>query len=137
MRYLLDTNIVSETYRQKPNPEVIQWLKNVPSEKLYISVLTIGEIRKSIEKLNDPQRKIKLITWLDVVLLDWFDKRVLPIDLDVAEQWGRLAAHYTLPAIDGLLASTAFVHNLTFVTRNVKDFKINELHIINPFVLNS
>jgi len=88
MRYLLDTNIVSETYRQKPNPDFIHWLKDIPSEKLFVSVLTIGEIRKSIEKLNDPQRKIKLISYLDTVLLDWFDKRVLDIDLDEAEQWG-------------------------------------------------
>lgn len=90
MRYLLDTNIVSETYRKNPNQGVIQWLKETSSEKLYISVLIIGKIRKGIEKLEDTQQKIKLITWLDNVLLDWFGDKILHIDLDVAEQWGFL-----------------------------------------------
>ena len=134
MLYLLDTNIISETCRPKPNQGVIQWLKETPSEKLYISVLTIGEIRKGIEKLNDTQQKMKLIDWLDNILTEWFEDRILQIDLDVAERWGCLTACYTLPAIDGLLAATALVYNLQLITRNIKDFKIHDLKILNPFV---
>ncbi|HQY22994.1 MAG TPA: type II toxin-antitoxin system VapC family toxin [Gammaproteobacteria bacterium] len=135
MSYLLDTNILSETLRLKPNALVIHFLNNIPSEALFISVLTLGEIRKGIEKLETSKRKSNLIIWLEEDLSNWFGSQVLPITREVADRWGYLSAHVSrlLPAIDGLLAATALAHNLKMVTRNTKDFDIPGLEIVNPF----
>lgn len=135
MSYLLDTNILSETFKEKPSLHVIEWYNAVPSDSLFISVLTLGEIRKAIEKLNIGKRKSELILWLEHQLPSWFDNRILAITQEVADRWGYLCAHSkkTLPAIDGLLASTALTHNLKFVTRNIKDFDLAGLEVINPF----
>ena len=134
MKYLLDTNILSETVRAKPDRGVKNWLQEVPSEALYISVLTMGEIRRGIEKLGDSKRKSHLITWLEHDLPKWFGSNVLPISLEVAERWGYITSTvHSLVAVDTLLAATALTHNLKMVTRNIKDFKIPGLEIINPF----
>lgn len=135
MSYLLDTNILSETLRAKPNTEVINFLNTLPSHTLFISVLTLGEIRKGIEKLEKGKRKSRLIVWLEEDLSNWFGSQMLPISREVADRWGYLTAHITrpLPAIDGLLAATALVHNLKMVTRNTKDFDIPGLEVVNPF----
>ena len=135
MSYLLDTNILSETLRLKPNAQVIHFLNNIPSEALFISVLTLGEIRKGVEKLETSKRKSNLIIWLEEDLSNWFGSQVLPITREVADRWGYLSAHVSrlLPAIDGLLAATALAHNLKMVTRNTKDFDIPGLEIVNPF----
>lgn len=135
MSYLIDTNILSETFKEKPNSRVIEWYGAVPSNSLYISVLTLGEIRKGIERLSAGKRKNELILWLEHQLPSWFGNRVLPITQEVCDRWGHLCAHCnrTLPAIDGLLASTALTHNLKLVTRNIKDFELAGLEVINPF----
>jgi len=135
MSYLIDTNVISETFRENPNNQVINWFKAVPSDSLFISVINLGEIRKGVEKLPTSKKKSMLILCLEHQLPKWFDKRVLPITSEIADRWGYLCAHskQTLPAIDGLLAATALVHNLKIVTRNVKDFEIEGLEIINPF----
>lgn len=135
MSYLLDTNVLSETFKEKPNQQVIDWYNVVPSDALFISVLTLGEIRKGIERLSIGKRKNELILWLDHHLPLWFDNRILSITQEVSDRWGYLCAHCkkTLPAIDGLLASTALTHNLKLVTRNVKDFDLPGLEVINPF----
>ena len=135
MSYLLDTNIVSETVRRNPNKTVIAWLDPLPAEALFVSVLTLGEIRKGIEALTDKRRREKLRLWLEHELPAWFEGRVLPVDLAVADRWGRLLAEAgrPVPSIDSLLAATALHHELRLVTRNAGDFDYPGLQVINPF----
>jgi predicted nucleic acid-binding protein len=135
MSYLLDTNILSETIRRNPNKAVIAWLNQLPGEALYVSVLTLGEIRKGIETLADRKRREKLRLWLEHELPEWFEGRVLPVNLEVADRWGRLLAEVGRPAptIDSLLAATALHHELRLVTRNSGDFDYPGLEVINPF----
>ncbi|MDX8405466.1 MAG: type II toxin-antitoxin system VapC family toxin [Mariprofundus sp.] len=136
MSYLLDTNVISELVRAKPDPTVVAWFDHVPDDCLYISVLTIGEIRKGVESVTDHKRKEKLRVWLEHTLPDWFEDRVLNVDEAVAEQWGRMLAEAgrPVPAIDSLLAATALHHDLRMVTRNVQDFSFTGLEVINPWM---
>lgn len=131
--YLLDTNVISELKRPKPNGRVIDWFATVTKESLYLSVLTLGEIRKGIDKLPDGQRRLTLSGWLVQELPSWFGPRILAIDTDVADCWGRLQAQANrpLPAIDSLLAATALHHNLCLVTRNISDFDYPNLTVLN------
>jgi len=133
--YLLDTNIVSEVLKARPNLNVKKWLEAIPSDTLFTSVLTLGEIRKGIEKLVHGQRKNQLIIWLEHEFPKWFGSRILSITPEIAERWGYLTATLprALPAIDGLLAATCLTHNLKIVTRNIKDFDLPSLEVINPF----
>lgn len=135
MSYLLDTNIISELVRAKPAKAVLAWFDEVPSEALHISVLTLGEIRKGIEQMEEGARREKLRMWLEHDLVTWFDQRVLPIDVAVADRWGRLVAQIgrPVPSIDSLLAATALHHELRLVTRNVKDFNYPGLDVVNPW----
>jgi len=137
MSYLLDTNVLSELVRSKPDDAVLAWFANVPDESLYISVLTLGEIRKGVEGVPNAKRKETLRVWLEHTLPEWFGSRVLSVDADVAEKWGRLQAdaQRPVPAIDSLLAATALHHELRIVTRNSKDFDYTGLEIINPWIL--
>ena len=135
MKYLLDTNVISETIRKNPDETVKLWFQNVPSAHLYISVLSLGEIRRGIEKLHDFSKKNFLINWLENDLCFWFEERVVPVSLGVADKWGYLTATKKLPAIDSLLAATALTYNMKLVTRNILDFaKITGLEVINPWV---
>jgi len=136
MSYLLDTNVLSELVRPKPDEAVLAWFANVPDESLYISVLTLGEIRKGVEGVPDAKRKETLRVWLEHTLLEWFGSRVLSVDVNVAETWGRLQAdaQRPVPAIDSLLAATALHHELRMVTRNAKDFAYAGLEVINPWI---
>ena len=111
MSYLLDTNVISETIRRRQDKLVIGWLEQVPAEALFLSVLTLGEIRKVVERLTDKKRREKLRLWLEHELPAWFEGRVLPIDLAVADRWGRLLAEAgrPVPTIDSLLAATACI----------------------------
>ena len=135
MSYLLDTNIISETIRSNPNKALISWLDKIPGEALFVSVLSLGEIRKGIEALSDRKRREKLRIWLEHDLPAWFEGRVLPVDLAVADRWGRLLAdaRRPVPTIDSLLAATALHHELRLVTRNSGDFVYPGLEVINPF----
>lgn len=135
MSYLLDTNILSETLRVKPDPNVMHFLDIISNHALFISVLTVGEIRKGIEKLEDSKRKSRLIIWLEEDLARWFSSQILSINQEVVERWGYLSAHQKrpLPVVDGLLGATALVYNLKLVTRNIKDFDIPGIEVINPF----
>lgn len=135
MSYLIDTNVLSELRRKEPNAKVVAWFSARPSQTLYLSVLTLGEIRKGIEGVNDKARHQSLVDWLEVELPNYFLGRLLPIDQEVADRWGRLmaTAGRPLPAIDGLLAATAARHDLAIVTRNVKDFAGLGIPVIDPW----
>ena len=137
MSYLLDTNVVSELVRPKPDAAVLEWFATTPDNALFLSVLTLGEIRKGVEKLTDAQRREKLRIWLEYDLLGWFGQRILPIGPEVADHWSRLLAQVgrPLPAIDSLLAATALHHDLRLVTRNTRNFDYAGLEIINPWEL--
>lgn len=135
MSYLLDTNIISETIRRSPNKAVITWLDQIPAGALHVSILTLGEIRKGVEMLTDKKRRERLRLWLEHDLPSWFEGRVLPLDLPVADRWGRLLAEVgrPVPTIDSLLAATALHYELRLVTRNARDFDYRGLEVVNPF----
>lgn len=136
MSYLLDTNVISELVKHTPSERVLKWIDNINSEQLYLSVISIGEIRKGVAGIQDPRRQQKISQWLEIELPDYFEERILNIDLTIADRWGQLQSKtkgHTLPAIDGLIAATAEVHNLTVVTRNIKDFNHLAINIINPW----
>lgn len=135
MSYLIDTNVLSELRRRAPDPGVFEWVAQKPASTLYLSVLTLGEIRKGIEGVNDEARKQSLIDWLETDLPAFFMGRVIGIDANIADRWGRLvaAAGRPLPAIDSLLAATALEHDLVLVTRNAKDFSNLPVQIFNPW----
>ena len=135
MSYLIDTCALSELIRPTPAPQVVSWFEATPPEALFISVLTLGEIRRGVEKLPDGRRRNQILAWLEVELPDWFDARVLPVDHAVADEWGRMNARLkqTIPAIDGLIAATALRHRLTVVTRNLPDFAAAGVDILNAW----
>lgn len=135
MSYLVDTNVLSELSRKEPHPAVVDWFKRRPATTLYLSVLTLGEIRKGIEVLAQDERKLRLLDWLEVELPAFFARRILAVDASVADRWGRLvaAAGRSVPAVDSLLAATALTHGLALVTRNVRDFSYPGLDVINPW----
>ena len=135
MSYLLDTNVISELVRKRPSARVVRWFKTIPDGALHLSALTIGEIRKGVEKLDDTPRKEQLRLWLEQDLPAWFESRILPVSAPVADRWGRLLATLpkTPPAIDSLLAATALHHELRLVTRNDRDFAYPGLDVVNPW----
>lgn len=135
MSYLLDTNVISELRKgQRCDPGVASWFADVSSGEVYLSALTIGEIRKGIENLRrrDQPRAEALEAWLHE-LLEAHSDRILPIDEVIAELWGRFNVPDTLPVLDSLLAATASVHGLTLVTRNLKDVQRTGVDCLNPF----
>ena len=134
MSYLVDTNVLSELRRKQPQPEVVTWFAQRPRQTLYISVLTLGEIRKGIERL-DAVRQQPLLDWLEVELPNYFLGRLLAVDAQTADRWGRLLGSVgrPLPAVDSLLAATALQHDLTLVTRNTADFAGTGVRLINPW----
>jgi len=137
--FLLDTNCVSELVRPDPEPNVINWMGEIDEANLYLSVLTLGEIRKGLARLGQGSRRTRLETWLEVDLRARFAGRIVPIDAGVAERWGWLAAEAKrkgrgLPVIDGLLAATALHLNLTVVSRNARDFVETQVPVLNPWL---
>jgi predicted nucleic acid-binding protein len=136
--FLLDTNCISEVVRLKPEPRVMAWMEGADESLLYLSVLTMGEIRKGLAALQQSKRRTQLETWLELELQARFSGRILPIDATVADRWGLLAASAkrsgkALSSIDGLLAATAIHHNLTIVSRNVSDFANTYVPVVNPW----
>jgi toxin FitB len=138
MRYLLDTCAISELVSKQPNQRVVDWIDGIDPEAVYLSVVTIGEIRKGIEKLSDSKRKSILNDWLVSELFVRFSDRILPIDLDVILVWGQMVGRLELSgkkmaAMDSLIAATALSRDLRLVTRNEDDFKHAGLKLMNPW----
>ena len=136
MSYLIDTNVLSELRKRQPDANVVAWLEERPRQSLHLSVLSLGEIRKGIESVADAAYRQTLTDWLETDLPTYFVGRLLSIDAPVADRWGRVqaTAGRTLPVIDGLLAATALQHDLTLVTRNVKDFAGLGVPLIDPWL---
>lgn len=135
MTYLLDTCILSEGAAKQPNPNVIRWLNTQPLETLYLSVISIGEISKGINRMPESQRKTNLATWLHQDLLIRFDRRILSLDIGVMLTWGNLVANLQAQGQTLPIAATALHQGLHLVTRNEKDFDRTGLSIVNPFIL--
>ena len=139
VKYLLDTNIISEI-RKGPrcHPNVAAWYSNLEEESLYLSVLVLGEIRKGIEGLRgrDAWKANELDLWLEQLQTS-FQSQILLVDIAISQEWGRLSSLHTVPVIDGLLAATAKAHGLVLVTRNTRDFADIGIQLLNPFEIRS
>lgn len=132
--YLLDTNAVSELRRPLRLKKLDDLIKNQPLGSLYISVLTVGELRKGFVKLQRKEeiRSANLASWIDGVI-SFYGERILPVNMQIAMQWAQISAVRTLPTIDTLLAATAIVHDLTLVTRNTRDVEDTGVKLLNPW----
>jgi len=138
MNYLLDTCVLSELIKPQPNKNVVRWISGIEERCLYISVLTIGEIHKGIEKLPESKKKENLHEWVKFDLQERFNDKILDIDLHVVTTWGKVQAQselmgQTLPTIDGLIACTGITHDLRVATRNIKDMQASGADLINPW----
>jgi len=137
--FLLDTNVISELIKPKPDPKVVKWIEATEEELMYLSVLTIGEIRKGINLHPDSGKRAKLEAWLASNVWARFEDRILPVNGAVAERWGLLTAkaktekNHKLPVVDGLLAATAQHHDLILVTRNVDDVTPTGVQLFDPW----
>ena len=137
MSYLVDTNVFSEQAKPEPDGKVLEWLRKHERE-LYVSSITIGEIRRGIERLPDGKRKTQLRSWLQA-LCDCMQGRVLSFNTSTAHVWGQLKAKWeksgiTVPSLDSQIAATASRHSLTIVTRKTADFKTTGIKVLNPFL---
>ena len=135
MAFLVDTNVLSEIRKKdRCNPQVTAWIGSVDPDELFISVLSLGEIRRGIElirKRDAPSARV-LHTWLKG-LATHYEERILPITPNIADRWGQLSPDQPLPVTDGLLAATALEHRLALVTRNVVDFRRSGVELLDPF----
>ena len=137
MRTLIDTCVLSEVQRQQGNPQVRERFEALAAEDVFLSVLTLGELRKGINKLKTSARKRSLASWFDQVVIAAQD-RILPVDFETAVIWGEVTATSEkkgkpIPAIDGLIAATAIRHGLHLMTRNVADFEATGAMLVNPW----
>ena len=136
MRYLLDTNVLSEIRKPQGNAKVKAFVDNLREEDLFISVISVGEITHGIEKLPPGPKKTELQIWVSQKLPERFGSRVVPLDADIMIEWGKLqaATAKTLPLFDSLIAASALARRLAVITRNIKDFeRINGLVLVNPW----
>jgi len=135
VKFLVDTNVISELRKgRRANAGVRAWFEAVDEEAVYLSVLVIGELRHGVEGLRrrDPPAAATLDRWIHE-LVESHAARVLPVDAEVADQWGRLNVPDPVAAVDGLLAATALVHSMTLVTRNVRDVRRTGVRHLDPF----
>ena len=134
MKYLLDTNVLSEVRRPRGDEGVKRWISSAHTAELYLSALVAGEIRRGIERLKrrDPVGAEVYEAWLGTVLRDYAD-RILPVDAEIADEWGRMSVPDPIPIVDGLMAATAKVRGMTFVTRNTADVERTGVRVLNPF----
>jgi predicted nucleic acid-binding protein len=138
MSFLLDTNVVSEWVKPRPNPGVVAWCASIDEDRTFISVVTLAELRHGIERLSTGRRRLRLEEWLEHELLSRFDGRILSIDAAIGDAWGKVVARADKdgqPAntMDAFLAATAELHQLTVVTRNIGDFRKLTKSVINPW----
>lgn len=138
MNYLLDTCVISEMTKKDPSRNVTGWISEIEESHLFLSVFSIGEIQKGIEKLSSGSRKEELSNWVTYDLTERFRNRIIDFDLHTAEAWGKIQAQSelkgnALPAIDGLIAATGISHDLIVVTRNTKDMEISGVALLNPW----
>ena len=138
MKYLLDTCVVSELVAKQPNPRVLEWIDSIDPDGVYLSVITIGEITKGIEKLPNSKRKQELGDWMENELLVRFQDNIIELNVNILVYWGRMIARLEtkgriLPAIDSLIAASALEKELTLVTRNEADFQGTDVEIVNPW----
>lgn len=139
MSFLLDTNVVSEWVKPQPNAGVIQWLAEADEDRIFLSVISLAELRYGVARLSPGARRRRLEQWLSEELPERFEGRVLGISANVSDCWGQVmaqsqAAEFTMSIMDGFLAATAQVHQLTLVTRNIKDFSVLGPMILNPWI---
>ncbi|HUC23836.1 MAG TPA: type II toxin-antitoxin system VapC family toxin [Streptosporangiaceae bacterium] len=134
MSFLLDTNVVSEIRKQAPDPGVASWFAAVPADRLFLSVLVIGEVRQGIERLarRDATQAETFERWLNQLIHGYGD-RLIPITERIAQAWGRINVPDPVPVVDGLMAATALVYDWTLVTRNVGDVRSTGVRVLNPF----
>lgn len=138
MKYLLDTCVISELVAKHPDPKVVEFVDSLNPDDAYLSVITIGEISKGIEKLPKSKRRQELQAWLKDDLLVRFDGKIISLDADILVEWGVLTAKLeatgrTMPAMDSLIAATALASRLILVTRNLDDFEGTGVDIENPW----
>ncbi|TAM85933.1 type II toxin-antitoxin system VapC family toxin [bacterium] len=138
MRFLLDTNVVAEWVKPRPAPTVAQWLADVDEDRVFLSAVSIAEISRGIESMSAGRRRERLATWLVEELPARFERRILDIDQRVALAWGAVMAHSRkagapISSMDAFFAATAKAHDLTLVTRNVRDFKAAGIRLFDPW----
>jgi hypothetical protein len=138
VNYLLDTNVVSEWVKPRPDPGVVAWLAGVDEDRVRLSVITLAELRHGIERLAPGARRDRLDAWLGTDLVARFEARILPVDAGVADRWGRVvaraqAAGRPMGSMDAFIAATAERHGLALVTRNGPDFEALGIPLVNPW----
>ncbi len=137
MNFLLDTCVISEPKQKSPNAQVLEWIDAQDESKLFLSVLTIGEIRKGIMRLESGRKKAELENWLEQLRMR-FSRRILPMSEKTFLVWGKMYGEFERkgiirPAFDSLLEATALEHEMIFVTRNIKNFQNSQVTILNPW----
>jgi predicted nucleic acid-binding protein len=136
VKYLLDTNVLSEIRKKNGNPQVIAFVDSFPQEDAFISILSLGEIAYGVEKLPQGKKRAELFEWLNVQIPVMFKHRIISPDTDCMLEWGKLRVNIgrTLPIIDSLIAAAALSRRMTLLTRNTRSFeKINGLFLLNPW----
>jgi predicted nucleic acid-binding protein len=139
LAFLIDTCVLSESSKRRPNDQVVAWLDSIEESLIHLSVLTLGEFYKGIAKLNDSRKRERLQSWVDDELAGRFRGRVLSIDERVANLWGKISGEAEkkgkrLPVIDGLIGATALVHGLTVASRNTADIARTGARVFNPWI---
>jgi predicted nucleic acid-binding protein len=136
VKYLLDTNVISELQKSNCNQNVRLFTESINWEDMFLSVVTIGEICYGVEKLGTGKKKHELSVWIYTKIPEWFNRRIIELDIEVLQEWGRIRAgtERTLPVVDSLIAASAITHHMFLVTRNTKDYDdINGINLINPW----
>lgn len=138
MKYLLDTCVVSELSKPKPNSKVVSWITSHEEDNFYLSSITIGEIQRGISRLPESEKKTRLQEWLDDELINRFGGRIVGIGLNESKEWGRIQAlaeksGKKMPVFDGLIAAIGLVHGMAVVTRNENDMTASGVSMVNPW----
>jgi len=138
MKWLLDTNVLSELVRERPHPGVLDFIHETDEDRIFLSAMTWAELRRGIALLPSGRKRDRLTTWLEDDVRERFGARLLPVSIDIADRWGVLMAEaktsgHSVSTIDGFLAATALEHNLHLVTRNSKDFQMLGVALFNPW----